>query len=413
MANPTTYASAKQFIGVAKETTQGTAVVPVATIPVDKFEPEDKFKWEDDKALRGSMVELYNRIQGPANIDFDMSGPLFFDTAGYLLNNLLGDDVESGTYTGSGTTTLSSPSVVGATSISTVASISATTVIQIDTGNLSEVRTGTSVSGAGPYTLNFTPGLSYAHLAAVTVQPITGPYTHQFAVLNSGNGQPGSLTITDFQGPTATTSARAYAGCCLSELTIKGNAESSLIEYDAKGSGWGPSAAAVSTPTSSPSSVAPLAAWRFQLGLAGPATGGTLVKTVGDFEIAMKREIELIWTGQNSQSPYWIQRGKVTTTGKLNFVAVADETPLTYLLNNTQPQYQLIVSNGLAGTSLLSIQFDSQNAAWATSKIERSKAAVGYQVEFESVSNTTNAGGSGGFSPIMVTLKNNTAANTY
>ncbi len=413
MPNPTTYTSAKQFVGVAKETTQGTAVVPTVTIPVDKFEPEDKFKWLDDKALRGSLVETYNRIQGPANIDFDMSGPLFFDAAGYLLNNLFGDDVESGTYTGSGTTTLSSSSIVGATSISTVASISATTVIQIDTANLSEVRTVTSVSGAGPYTLNFTPGLVYAHNSAVTVQPITTPYSHKFSVLNSGNGQPGSLTITDFQGPTAVTGARAYAGCCLSELTIKGNAESTLIEYDAKGSGWGPSAAAVSTPTSSPSTVQPFAAWRFQLGLAGPATGGTLVKTVGNFEVAMKRSLQLIWTGQNSQSPYFIQRGKVTVTGKLDFVAVADETPLTYLLSNTQPQFQLLATNSLSGANLLSLQFDSQQAAWSTSKIDRSKDAVGYQVEFEAIANTTNAGGSGGFSPLAVTIQNAVVPNSY
>lgn len=412
MANPTTYTSAKQFIGVAKEVTQGTPVTPTVTIPVEKFDPEDKPTWLDDKAMRGSLTETFNRIQGPIHTEFDISGPAFFDSLGYLLNNLLGDDVESGTYSGSGTTTLSSSSVVGATSISTVASISTSTVIQIDTGNLSEVRTVTSVSGAGPFTLNFTPGLSYAHNSAVAVKPITFPFLHQFSVLNSGNGQPGSLTITDFQGPTATTGARAYAGCCLSELTIKGNAENTLITYDGKGMGW-PSAAAVSTPTSSPSTVQPLAAWRFQLGLAGPASGGTLVATVGDFEMALKRSLQVIFTGQNSQSPYFIQRGKVTATGKLNFVAVNSETPLTYLLSNTQPQYQLVINNGGAGATLFALQFDSQTAAWTTSKIDRSKDAVGYQVEFEAIANTTNAGGSGGFSPIAVTLTNQTANNSY
>ena len=412
MANPTTYASAKQFVGLAKEVTQGTAVTPTVTVPVEKFDPEDKITWLDDKAMRGSMTETYNRVQGPMHTEYDISGPAFFDSLGYLLNNVLGDDVESGTYTGSGTTTMSSSSAAGAPTISTAATIAASTVIQIDSANLSEVRTVSSVTGAGPFTLTLNNPLTYAHNTSTVVQPITSPFSHQFSVLNSGNGQPGSLTFTDYQGPTATVGARAYTGCCLSELTVKGNAESTLITYDGKGMGW-PSAAAVSTPVSSPSTVQPFAAWRFQLGLAGPATGGTLVKTVGDFEVAIKRSLQIIYTGQNLATPYFIQRGKVTVTGKLGFTAAADETPLTYLLANTQPQFQLLATNALAGASLLSLQFDSQTAAWTTSKIDRSKDTVGYAVEFEAIANTTNAGGSGGFSPMAVTLKNAVANNTY
>lgn len=412
MPNPTTYTSAKQFVGLAKETTQGTAVTPVVTVPVEKFEPEDKVTWLDDKSMVGSLVETRNRVQGPMHSEFDMTGPAFFDTLPYLLNNILGDNVESGTYTGSGTTTLSSGSSAGATTVSTVASISASTIIQIDTGALSEVRTVQSVSGTGPFTLTLNTALTYAHASAVVVKPVTTPYIHQFATLNAGNGQPGSLTFTDFQGPTATVGARAYPGACLSELTVKGNAESTLITYEAKGMAW-PSAPASVTPTSSPSSVAPFAAWRFQLGLAGPASGGTLVKTVGDFEVAIKRKLEVIFTGQNLQTPYFIQRGTLGVTGKLVFTAAADETALTYLLNNTQPQFQLLATNALAGASLLSLQFDSQMAAWTTSKIDRSKDAVGYQVEFEAIANTTNAGGSAGFSPIAVTVQNATAPNSY
>jgi hypothetical protein len=410
--NPITYSSARQFVGIAKETTQGTAVTPTVTIPVDKFEPEDKPTWIDDKALRGSMTDVINRVQGPLHSELSFSGPLFFDWAGYLLNNILGDLVESGTYTGSGTTTLSSSSTAGATTISTALSIAALTVIQIDTGTLSEVRTVQSVTGAGPYTLTLNTALTYAHNSSVVVKPITTPYIHTMSLLNSGAGQPGSLTFTDYQGPTASVSARAYPGACLSELTLKGNPESTSIEYDAKAMAW-PSAAAAATPTSAPSTVQPMAAWRTVVGIAGPASGGTQVKTVGDWEIAIKREVELIFTGQNSQNPYFIQRGKVSVTGKLNFVAVADETPLTYLLSNTQPQLQLIASNGLSGANLLSIQFDVQQAGWNASKIDRSKAAVGYQTDYVSVANTTNAGGSGGFSPLSIVLQNAVAPNSY
>lgn len=415
MPNPTTYASAKQFVGLAKEATQGTAVLPTWTMPVEEFAPKDVPVWLDDKAMRGSMGEPYGKQQGPLKTEFQLKGPWFGDTGTFLLSNILGDLVDAGTYTGSGTTTLSSGVSAGATSIQTAASIANGTIIQIDTGALSEiVTTSGAPTGSGPYTIPV-PALRYGHLSNATVQPVQAPYTHAAALLNSGSAQPGSLTFTDYQGPTASVAARAYSGCCLSELTLKGNAESTLIEMDAKGTGW-PSAPAAQTPTSSPSAAQPLAAWRFQLGIAGPATGGTLVKTVSEFEIAIKRDLQVIWTGQNSQNPYIIQRGKVTATGKLVFAAVADETPLGYLLNNTQPQVQLVISNGQSGANAIALQVDVGQAAFTAMDINRGKSAVGYDGTFECILNTTNAGASGGYSPLKLTATNavsNTGGLTF
>jgi len=410
VADPTLYASPRQFIGLALETTQGTPVVPVVTMPVNNFDPFDAPTWMDDAALRGSMTEPYNRVQGPLHTEWSMSGPAYFDTLPYLLSNIMGDAVYSGTYTGSGTTTLSSGSSVGATTISTVASISNGTLIQIDTGTLSEVRLTTGVSGAGPFSVTFATPLVNAHSSGRTVKPITFPYSDAFSVLNTGTAQPGSLTITDWQGPTATTQARAYAGCCLSSLNIKGTPESTTIQFDASGLGW-PSAAAVSTPTSNPSSVKPQPTWEATVGLNG-TIGGSQVKTVNDFEFNLSRVLKPYYTAQNSQSPYYIERGKLTCAGKLNVVA-ADETSLTYLLNNTQPQLQLLISNGLSGANLLSLQFDILQAAYTTSKISRANAAVEYAIEFQAIANTTNTGYSGGFSPVLVTVQNAVAPNTW
>lgn len=409
MANPTTYASARQVIGVAVETTQGTAVTPAATIPVEKFDPYDQSTWLDDKALRGSMVEIYDRVQGVRHSEFDLAGPVYLDTLGYWLSNILGDTVYSGTYTGSGTTTLNSSSIVGATTIDTVASISATTRIQIDTGVSSEVRTVSSVTGAGPYTLTLSSALTRAHAGGVVVKPITVPYTDTFSVLNSGSGQPSSLTITDYQGPTASTGTRAYPGCCLSELTIKGNPETSALEMDAKGMGWPSQSAAAFV--SAPSTAQMQAAWRQTVGLAGTVAGAPIT-TINEFELSIKRELEIIYTAQNSQNPYWIQRGKVTVSGKLNAV-VDNETFLTYLNSNTQPQLQTILSNGLSGSSLLSMQTDILKAAFSTSKINRGKAAVEYGAEFDAIANTTNAGASAGYSPASIVLQNAIVPGAY
>jgi hypothetical protein len=217
---PQTYASAKQFIGVAKETTQGTAVAPTAYIPVDKFEPEDKPTWLDDMAMRGSMIDVYGKQQGVLKAEFSMSGPVFADTIGWLLANILGDISVTGTATGSGSTTLSAQALAGATSLSTVATVPNGTVIQIGTGATAEVATTGTPSGAGPFTIPLVGyTLAFTHAAAQAVTPLVaaGPYTYGFSILNSGQGQPGSHTFTHFQGPTATSGpASTRAAACLS-----------------------------------------------------------------------------------------------------------------------------------------------------------------------------------------------------
>lgn len=409
MADPTTYASPLQHVGVAVEATQGTAVVPTVTIPVDKFDPFDQPVFIEDKALRGAMTEPFNIIQGVKHGESDFGGPAFFDTIGYFLSNVFGDVVYSGTYTGSGTTTMSSSSSIGATSVSTVASIAGATLIQIDTGNASEVRLTTGVSGAGPFVVTFATALVSAHASSTVVKPITAPYSTQFAVLNTGTAQPKSHTFTDYQGPTASTGTRSYPGTCLSELAFKGTVESSAIDYTAKGMSW-PSASAAAF-TSAPSAIKAQPSWETQVGLAG-TVGSAPILTINDFAFTITRELEVIYTAANTQSPYFIQRGKLTAGGSLNAV-VNNETFLTYLNSNTQPQLQFIISNGLAGASLLSMQVDALLAAFADSKIQRGKAAVEYAANWKGVANTTNTGLSAGFGPIVITIQNNVPPITY
>jgi len=341
MANPAIYPSVKQFIGLAKEATQGTAVTPItATVPVTKFQPEDKPTWLEDKSFRNSMSDLAGVVQGVMVVEWSLEGPVFFDTCPFFVNNILGDITDSG----------------------------------------------------------------------------TNPVSHAISLLNSGGGsQPGSLTLVDWQGPpSASNFARVYAGACVSELTFKGNAESTFIEWSAKGLAWGPSTIIGSAPTAATSTDTPQAAWRTILGLAGPASGGTQVKTAQEFEVTIRRALKAQYTLQNSQSPFQIFRGPLVAEGKLMFSVPADETnTMTYLLNNTQPQLQLIVDNGLTLGNNRNLQIDCQLAAYQTSPINRTKEAVGYDTTFKAVMNSTNAGASGGLSPIKVTFKNNTAAATY
>lgn len=102
MTAPLAFPSVAQFDGVAKEltTTPGTPVAMTNTMPL-----ATDLKWEDkpvylaDKGLRGVMGnDSFNEIEGVYFCDVSaMGGAVFMDTLGFLLGNILGDVVETGT----------------------------------------------------------------------------------------------------------------------------------------------------------------------------------------------------------------------------------------------------------------------------------------------------------------------------
>ncbi len=61
-----------------------------------------------------------------------------------------------------------------------------------------------------------------------------------------------------------------------------------------------------------------------------------------------------------------------------------------------------------AGTPF-TLTFTSTQCAFTKAKIMRNKSLIGYSVNFESVANGTDTGGSGGLGPGTITLVNNTA----
>ncbi|MFI5814851.1 phage tail tube protein [Streptomyces sp. NPDC051643] len=411
---PQTFAPAKQFVGIAVEAVQGTPVAMTSTVLVDNVKPKDNQTFLDDKSWRGSMGSDFGKIAGTRNAEVELSGPAYGDGIGFFLHNILGDMAYTGTSTGTGSTTLSTQAVPGANSITTVATIPVGTTVQIGTGATAEcVITGTP-TGSGPYTIPVaTPasGLAFQHAASQAVQPVTAPFTQAHSLLNGGGGQPVSNTITHFLGPTAGGGARQYPGLCLSELGLKWNAESELLTWSGKGTSW-PSVALGTPPVAAPSTATPVASWRMVVGIGGPAVGGTQLATITDGELTIKRELTPYYSSTGTQNPYVIQRGALSVEGKLNFIA-ADESPLLWMLNNSQPQLQLLLDNGLTGPNKVVYQVDCQIAAFTESEADGSKAAVEYSNNFTAVFNTTNAGGSGSYSPIKVSITNNVPPGTY
>jgi len=95
---PTPQNSVRSYLGIAKEVTDGTAVTPTAFIPVavGKLKTEDIIDPLFDEGLRGSIVKDYAYIPGRTRSTVDFGGPVFADTIGWSLANILGSVSTSG-----------------------------------------------------------------------------------------------------------------------------------------------------------------------------------------------------------------------------------------------------------------------------------------------------------------------------
>jgi hypothetical protein len=84
--------SVRSYLGIAKETTRGTAVAPTAFIPVaqGKFKAVDIIDPLYDEGLRGSNVKNYNYIPGRVRSTVDFGGAVFADTIPWAIAGLLG-----------------------------------------------------------------------------------------------------------------------------------------------------------------------------------------------------------------------------------------------------------------------------------------------------------------------------------
>ena len=93
LGGPNIYPSVETWAGIARELNAGTPLAPVVTHPMNQseFSPEDMPKFLDDKAIRGSMTDLFYKTLGVESAQFSFGGPNFLDTHGYFFDNVFGD----------------------------------------------------------------------------------------------------------------------------------------------------------------------------------------------------------------------------------------------------------------------------------------------------------------------------------
>jgi hypothetical protein len=240
-------------------------------------------------------------------------------------------------------------------------------------------------------------------LGSVATTGVSAPYTHTISLFNSltsgGDVQPISYTLTDFYA----VDVRSYPGCQFSDFSLKFNADG-MLEYDAKSTGFQSETVADPTPTFS--TVLPTPVWRGTVSI-----GGSAVSTAMTGNIDMKRPATPIYGISNTQDPYQVFLGPLEVTGKITFVMDNDSQLLNFL-NNSQPALVFNWAYG-TGASAVQIQATLTKGAYTTGVIERGEDFVQVSVDINAQSNTTDAGSSGGFSPIKWVLQNAKASGTY
>lgn len=237
-------------------------------------------------------------------------------------------------------------------------------------------------------------------LGDVTVTGASAPYSTGFALLNSGSGQPPTYTLSDFDS----LDTRQFPGFTFEDIALKFNADG-LLTYSAKGIAL-PAINGVVKPTSSFSALPPVAGWTGVISI-----GGSVVNTLLDGEISLKRKLTVIDAVDNSNGPRNIFAGPLSVDGKMTIVTM-DSSALTAYLTNSQPSLDVNYQAG-AGAAAVGLQLHMSKCAYTAATLERGKDYLTTQVTFKAIANTLDAGTSGGLSPIKATVKNAIAAGTY
>lgn len=410
------YPVCEQLLQVGKEATFGTAPSSTAfvSVPTAGFMATNKPTWLTDSSYWGDFVKTHDMQEGPIWAESEIKdSPLYGDTFGHFLLNLLGDYVATGTAsTPTWTTSGALTPGAGPIAVTSGSSAVAGTYVQIDsTTNAEIVKVGTG-STATSIVVDASTPIRFSHLTAISITTVIAPFTHTFSLLNPAS----STGVVTGQGPTHTfihktgipgvgnNYAWQYAYGVMSEIVITGKANG-ILTWSGKLTSFDKAYPSF-TPTASFSSVRMIPAWNSVTSLSSSG-----VNEIEDWTITLTRALDVIPTADGYQQPYLIGRGDLSATFKLTYGVALDETPLTAMISNSQPVFSETISNGLSGSSLVSFTANGQLAGFKEVPLKADKTFWGWEASGEFIANTTNAGNSGGRSPISIVLEN--AVATY
>ena len=332
----TVYPLCEQALLIGKEATFATAPASAAfvSVPIAGFMPDNKPTWIEDSSFWGDFVKTHDLQQGPIWAESDIKeSPLYGDTFGHFLYNLMGDYVVTGT-AAAPNTTLNGALAAGTTTVVLTlgTGFAANQWVQIDTGANAEIVQVLSVA-SNTLTLTAVTPVRFSHLTGVAVTNTTAPYTHVFSLLNPNS----STGVTTGQGPSHTlihrtgipgsgnNNAWQFTYGCMSEITISGKASGALM-WSGKVTSY-VKGYPTFNPVASFTNVKMIPAWKSTTTVAS-----TQLNDITEWSCTLKRELDVIPTADGVQSPYLIGRGNFDAAFKLMYSPALDESALTNMI---------------------------------------------------------------------------------
>jgi hypothetical protein len=394
---------------IGRELTTATVAPVFASVKSKPLKPVNKPMWLRDAAMWGDMNELHDLQQGPTWAELEIpESPLYGDTFGHLAFGFFGDYVTVGTASTPSWTT-SAPLTAGATTIAVTSATSAVagTFIQVDTGQNAEVVTVGTGSTATSIVVSPNTPLRFSHLTTVAVVTVIAPFTHTFATLNPASStgltscQPPSHSIVhhNYLPGSGGFYADQFLYAVVTDLSIMGDAKGWLT-YSAKLTSYiqGAPAGAI---TAALSTIKGVPAWKGTTTIASSATND-----IAKWGIDFSRKADVIPTADGVQNPYFLGLGPMTAKFKMTYDPAVDESALNEMLQNTQPTLAWSTSNGLSGSSLVSLAINAALGGYTDAPLSAVNQFWGFETSGELVASATNAGNSGGNTLCNLVLEN-------
>ena len=395
---------------IGRELTTATVAPVFASVKSKPLKPSNKPQWLRDASMWGDMGELHDLQQGPTWAELEVpESPLYGDTFGHLAFGFWGDYTTTGTGTTPTWTTTVAPAA-GGTNLTVGAGSTAVsgTFIQVDSSTNSEVVTVGTGSTGTTISINANTPLRFNHGSAVTITTVVAPFTHTFATLNPNS----STGLTSCQPPSHSVvhhnylpgSGGFYADqflyAVVTDLSIMGDANGWLT-YSAKLTSYIQTAPGT-TITAALSTIKGVPAWRGTTTIASSA-----INDISKWSIDLSRKPDVIPTADGQQAPYFLGLGQMSGKFKMTYDPAVDESALNEMLNNTQPTLSWSTSNGLSGSSEVSLAINAELAGYTGADLSPVKEFWGYDTSGELIMSSTYAGNSGGNTLGQLVLINN------
>lgn len=226
------------------------------------------------------------------------------------------------------------------------------------------------------------------------------PNTQSIAALNTGNQQPPSYTLYLADG----LGCLQWPGCKFSSVTIAGSGDG-ILQWSAalQGLAGSPAAAPAKNFTGAPM----FAGWAGTVQIGGVADLHVL-----DFTVTIARPVIAQRNADGTQAPYGQRAEELTVTGAATLAMTSDAYRALYVAG-TATSIDIAYTQG-AGTGLRAIGLHSSLVTLTAAARDYGHARwIELPISWVADANTSDAGASGGRSPIKATLRNTVPAGTY